>query len=88
MASHEYQVTLIQETRPGHVKHSELVLTAADKPIDWTHENATHWAHTALMKYPPGTRATIERRRKGKVRWKQHRVYLVGDDGIVRRTDR
>lgn len=63
-------------------------------PGPWTHDSAITWARVEGAKLPAGTRIVVWRWLDGPNRLPrqgggaQHRAYVVGDDGIVRRTDR
>lgn len=80
MASYEYTVI---------VNGSEYIRTRDGNPVPWTHDSATSCARHHGGNEPAGTVITIWRRRAGsKAPQVQHRAYVTGSDGIVRRTDR
>ncbi len=92
MASFEYAIA----TR----KPNEMDLTGpaftdeTEVPGVWDHATATTWAHVEGCKLPAGTVIVIWRWKTGpghlprQGHGAQHRAYVVGEDGIVRRTDR
>jgi hypothetical protein len=92
MASWTYAVST---KSPNEIeKHGPERAAEVEVPGDWTSRNATHWARVEGCKLPEGTVIVVWRWRDAPGRLprqghgEQHRRYLVGDDGIVRRTDR
>jgi hypothetical protein len=90
MASYNYAVLIQVPTKP------EQDVTQLDN-APWNHASATRWAHVQGAQLPAGTEIRIWRwwRRghdtTGRILWDrgaQHRQYVVGEDGIVRRIDR
>ena len=76
----EYMIIVRRPDVPGEqIVHSP---TAAG----WTHDTATHWARVE-SNLPADSTIRIQRRR-GAGLFQPHRLYTVGEDGIVRRTDR
>ncbi len=81
MASYEYRITVDSEeitmTIPGHARAVEV-------------------CRAELNQKPNGSKCSVERRQavyslaKGRDYgpWLIHRAYVVGPDGIIRRTDR
>jgi len=55
----------------------------------WTYATATEYARVKGARLPAGRELVVSRRRarKSPGDWMPFRRYLVGDDGIVRRTD-
>lgn len=87
MAKHEYRVTTVSQSGVEMmVAPSALHNVPCDR---WTSATASEYAR--LRRHPEGTIIRVERRRPTKRQdgsWLPYRAYLVGEDGIVRRTDR
>lgn len=73
-------------TAPGSTIETNVL--EPDGQGAWTHESATRWAHVDGNRLPAGTVVRIWKRPSRGGYLVQHRRYLVGADGIVRRTDR
>lgn len=93
MASKHYYRVRIESKYAGNYEVSEPRGDGSGSTVTWTHATATAWARTSGRHYP-GSRIVIERARKGSDAqgrlhpWLPYRAYVVGDDGIVKRTDR
>lgn len=96
MASYEYRVE-VAEVGGGCFWTAQERLDNNLRPLPWDANSAKMACHLELGKRyrnQPSTQFRVQRRRaasspKGNPGpWETHRRYVIGEDGILRRTDR